>query len=262
MQVTEKKFPFRQLVWPSDDSKKGGVCVGNCTDDSDCDDDLLKCVKVDLGGKVPGCLNFPESVVPKDSTAQFCVEKDAEKSDLEFNSIYGDKNVFFGNGGSFVNDNKKIILYGNAWKAFELQKPYNVTGNTYVSFMFELTDMAEGHAICFDDDNDPDTYGGSQKRCIALAGSEFDYWDEHHILKHNANFNETADEPQIVHVHQKIGNFFNQKGSQIKYVGFIQDNDSSPYQGISSFWDVQFYEVEPVSTCMMMTSTFLFPICS
>jgi hypothetical protein len=139
-------------------------------------------------------------------------------------------------------------LYGNVWKAYRLQKPYDVTGNTHVSFKFKLTKEAEGHAICFDDDTEPDTYGGFQKRCITIAGTEYDDWSNNHVYKtEKLNTTNIDNEPVEVIRQVKIGHFFTRKESQIKFIGFVQDNDADPYSGISTFWDIQFYEEIPVS---------------
>jgi hypothetical protein len=76
-----------------------------------------------------------------------------------------------------VNDNDYITLVGNAWKAFRLEKPYAVTKNTRVEFDFTVFKEAQGHAICFENDLNEDTFGGTLIRCLMLAGKQFSKWE-------------------------------------------------------------------------------------
>jgi hypothetical protein len=232
---------FEKACPPSDPTVKKKVCEWGCTEDSDCEGEL-KCDNKFVNTEVEGCLGQRQPGV------SYCYEE-PEISNISWEGAYGDQNTFVGvQGGSIVSSKTKIHLYGNVWKAYRLQKPYNVTGNTHVSFKFKLTKEAEGHAICFDDDTEPDTYGGFQKRCITIAGTEFDDWSNNHVFKtEQLNTTNIDNEPVEVTRQVKIGHFFTRKGSQIKFVGFVQDNDADPYSGISTFWDIQFYEEIPVS---------------
>ena len=251
MNLTYKEFPKRHLEWLGWDEggKDIGVCQGDCDKDEDCQGDLI--CSHDKATHLAGCFGSPESLetLRDDSywfEADFCVEN-PKKIDLSWVGDYGDRNTFFGNGGSYVDTNNRIHLYGNVWKAYYLETPYTVTGNTHVSFKFQMIKEAEGHAICFDDDLVSDTYGGYQKRCIAIGGTEFDRWDSHHVEKVVLDKNDSDTGTLEVAYEIKIGNFFNRKGTKVNFVGFIQDNDADPYEGISSFWDIQFFEVEVVS---------------
>ena len=88
--------------------------------------------------------------------------------------------------GGFIVDQTEtdhITLLGNAWKAFELTKPYTVTKNTRVEFDFTFHKEAQGHAICLDNDLNEDTFGGTRIRCLMLAGKQFSKWD--HVKKIN-----------------------------------------------------------------------------
>ena len=82
-------------------------------------------------------------------------------------------------GGFLVdeNDNDHITLLGNAWKAFQLERPYTITKNTKVKFSFTLKKEGQGHAICFENDLNEDTFGGTRIRCLMLAGKQFTKWD-------------------------------------------------------------------------------------
>lgn len=222
-------------------------CEGGCWSNDHCKPGLIceKGITADVTS-VAGCFGIPEA------GAGYCSEPGLLRN-IVWHGAYGDQNTFIGSeGGSNVDDINGIQLFGNVWKAYELEQPYSVTGNTHVSFKFKMIKEAEGHAICFDDDDVADTYGGFQKRCIVLAGTEFDHWDNHHVHKvvlHNRNQTvvdtETGSVEAVVDV--KIGHFFNRKGITIKFIGFVQDNDAAPFEGISSFRDIQIFEVEPVS---------------
>lgn len=243
IRVRKKDFPYKATSTSTEVEK--GVCESGCSTDDSCKGSTLICKKgLPAGSRVPGCLGT------SNANENYCVEENPEQFQIEHSGYYssvssgGSSN---GRGGSFV-ENSKITLYGDVWKTYKLpkSKAYSATGNTWVSFIFELTEEAEGHAICFDENEDPDTYAGYEKRCIALAGTEFSSWDESHVHKHVWKYRLDGDK-KIVHVHEKIGHFFYRNTSVINFIAFIQDNDANPFQGISSFWDIEFYEVQPVS---------------
>ncbi|GFH43554.1 hypothetical protein CTEN210_00027 [Chaetoceros tenuissimus] len=245
IRVREKDYPYKQI-----DEVGWGVCESGCSSDDDCNGSALTCKKgLQAGSIVPGCLGTSTE------NKNYCVEENPEQFEIQYSGYYGELHdstistagggSSSGRGGSFV-EHSKITLYGDVWKTYILpeSKAYHVTGNTWVSFIFELTEAAEGHAICFDENDNPDTYAGYEKRCIALAGTEFNSWDEAHVHKHVWQYD---GDRRIVHVHEKIGHFFYRTSSLINYIAFIQDNDANPFQGVSSFWDIEFYEVQPES---------------
>jgi len=80
-------------------------------------------------------------------------------------------------------DNYKISLFGNAWKAYRLCQPYEVSQNSFLEFSFTITEEAEGHAICVEEDLNEDSFGGAHTRCVMLAGSQVDRWDA--VMKYN-----------------------------------------------------------------------------
>ena len=84
-------------------------------------------------------------------------------------------------GGAFISESSNLLMIGNAWKAFKLDNAYELTKNTRISFDFEIFREAQGHAICFDNDLNEDTFGGSQIRCLMLAGKQFSKWN--HVKK-------------------------------------------------------------------------------
>jgi hypothetical protein len=172
-----------------------------------------------------------------------------ESMRLTFAGVYGTVDISSQGGGSYVNENGKISLYGNVWKSFELETPYIATGNTYVAFKFELISEAEGHAICVEDDLNADTFGGFHKRCIALAGSQFDSWNINHVRKiEKAEIGDGDEEvSNILTQTVLVGDLFPEIGTEIKYISFVQDNDAALYEGVSSFWDIQLFDTLPVS---------------
>ena len=155
---------------------------------------------------------------------------------------YGTKNVFIEGGGSFVGEDGSIALYGNAWKAYSLETPFGVNGNTHISFEFELIEEAEGHAICVDENTDEDTFGGFQRRCIALAGTEFTIWNERLVKKIGKVTSGTTLSMTV-----RIGDMFAELGHQINYIAFVQDNDNLPLNGVSRFRNIRLFNVLPVS---------------
>jgi len=66
---------------------------------------------------------------------------------------------------------------------FRLPAPYPVTRKTRISFSFTVERMAQGHAICLDNDDNEDTFGGTRIRCLMLAGKQFALWN--HVKKIN-----------------------------------------------------------------------------
>ena len=143
---------------------------------------------------------------------------------------------FVKDGGSTVNDNGIISLYGNVSKLYKIEEPYAVTGNTYFYFDFELLSEAEEHVICVEEDEDPDIFAGFHKRCIGVGGTQFDKWSDHLIEK-------VKGPPFRVNV----GLFFPDIEKQIKYIAFVQSNYAAPLKGISKFSNFWFQEEERVS---------------
>ncbi|GFH52940.1 hypothetical protein CTEN210_09416 [Chaetoceros tenuissimus] len=220
------------------------VCEGDCDDNNDCLG-TLKCFH-DAGAnnkEIPGCTRSEAFDISSTySTWDFCYEVPDDVK-LSWESTYGDANTFVDKGGSIVDSSGKIHLYGNVWTAFKLDQPYEVKGNTRVTFKFEMIQEAEGHAICFEDDTVPDTFGGFQKRCIVVGGTEFDHWDGNHV--HKVVLEREDDSNRITaSVDVKIAHFFSRRGTYINFIAFVQDNDASPYEGVSTFYDITLYEEE------------------
>ena len=161
---------------------------------------------------------------------------------MTFSGSYGKNYAQNGVGGSFVGGDGSIALYGNVRKAYKLEIPYAVNGDTHISFDFELFEEAEGHAICADEDTDDDTFGGAYRRCIALAGTEYESWNELHVKKI-----EKAEVDGTMSLTVKIGNLFPEIGLKIKYIAFVQDNDKLPFNGASRFRNIRLFNSPPVS---------------
>ena len=170
--------------------------------------------------------------------------------ELHYEGDYGGANVNSEGGGAIVDENGQLSLYGNTWVAFKLDTPYSTSGNTRISFDFELINEAEGHAICVEEDLDEDTFGGFHKRCIALAGTQYDTWNDNHVKKiERAEPADGEDGPgRILSETVVIGDLFPEMNTTIRYIAFVQDNDASPYEGVSRFWDIELFEVPPVSS--------------
>ena len=161
---------------------------------------------------------------------------------MSYAGYYGMDNARMSTGGGSIVEDGAISLYGNVWKSFELPTPYNATGNTYIEFKAELIDEAEGHAICAEDDLNADSYGGFHRRCIVFAGTQFDAWDDNHVLKI-----EKIEEGTTLVRSVFIGNLFPEVGTEIRYISFVQDNDAMPAQGSSKLWDIRLFDITPVS---------------
>jgi len=160
---------------------------------------------------------------------------------LQWEGDYGN-DIHHNKGGSNVNTDGKITLYGDVWKAYNYSYPTTV--DTHITFHFELIKKAEGHAICIEDDLEADTYGGSQKRCIALGGTQFGIWGNEHVKKIGTSLNEGDNYSGFI----RIGDFFPDIGTTVAYIAFVQDNDASPLEGVSTFWNIKLSENPPVSS--------------
>lgn len=80
-----------------------------------------------------------------------------------FNGSYGNRQDGVDNDGTYDQDyaggavvhrdpdDDTITLFGNAWKAYKLAEPYEVTKSSFLEFSFTATEEAEGHAICLDE---------------------------------------------------------------------------------------------------------------
>lgn len=151
------------------------------------------------------------------------VTKTTEYDALEFTGSYGNSEIGAKNdathdqdfyGGVVVhsdpdNENDTLTMFGNAWKAYKLSEPFEVTKSSFLEFKYTLTEEAEGHGICLDEgvytivifdakvklnfsislffyiphltfnihkDLNEDTFGGAYTRCIMLAGTQVDRW--------------------------------------------------------------------------------------
>ncbi len=54
-------------------------------------------------------------------------------------------------GGAVVGPSDTLTLFGNAWKAYKLCEPYEISKTSYLTFKFLVTEGAEGHAVCLDE---------------------------------------------------------------------------------------------------------------
>ena len=138
-------------------------------------------------------------------------------------------------GGIQVNgDGRGVVLYGNAWKAFQLVSSLTVNKDTVLSFKFRMEEEAEGHAICIDEDLIADTFGGAKTRCWMLGGSEYGDWKTVHKIDNQKVMPGTHEQTFTI----EVGKAFESASTEIKYIAFIQDNDLYPETGKSIFKDI------------------------
>lgn len=102
-------------------------------------------------------------------------------------SPYGNEDAFQQDfGGELYNrESLETELHGNVWKAFKLHEAdiVPITDGTTLSFQFRVSEEAEGHAICLENDLIEDPFRGKHSRCMLLAGSQFSHWN--HVHKKN-----------------------------------------------------------------------------
>ena len=172
-----------------------------------------------------------------------------KRSELSWKGNYGKQKSK--GGGSIVDDSGVISIYGDVSKMYELDKHYPVTGNTYFYFSFELLNEAEEHVICLEENENPDTYAGYHKRCIGVGGTKFEEWSDHLIERVNIQ----AREGEGLETHKvKVGNFFDDIDTAIKYIVFVQVNNAAPYKGSSKFSNFKLKEEAEVSLCWFFLS--------
>ena len=86
-------------------------------------------------------------------------------------------------GGVHVNEHGEITMFGNTWKTYKLSEPIALSRYTRLSLDMTLYDEAHNHAICFDEDQNLDTFGYRYRRCLQVAGTRSSTWDT--VLKIN-----------------------------------------------------------------------------
>ena len=155
-------------------------------------------------------------------------------------------------GGVVVGPSRTITMFGNAWKAYELETPFNVTVNSKLQFDFWMISEAEGHAICVDNDINEDTFGGERIRCFMLGGTQFDDWD--HVIKIDVTDSSQIRPGQVPNRYSlceseklitiDLKDLFLDQLFQIRYIAFIQDNDASPNYGESAFENIKLYNAD------------------
>mmetsp|Transcript_15622 Transcript_15622/g.24299 ORF Transcript_15622/g.24299 Transcript_15622/m.24299 type:complete len:183 (-) Transcript_15622:311-859(-) len=150
-----------------------------------------------------------------------------------------------GEGGAVVFDGgKQVRLEGNAWRAFPFQ--YRVTRNTVLKFKFELTSMAEGHAICLDEDTNEDVELEHSRRCFHLAGTQAESWKEVWKLAPTLDGTYSEYTLNIGALREEGDRPYINPGTEINYLAIIQDNDASPEEGESIFSSIEIYEATTV----------------
>lgn len=153
-------------------------------------------------------------------------------------------------GGVVVGPSQTITMFGNAWKAYKLEEGYQVTENSKVQLDFWMFAEAEGHAICFDNDINENTFGGERIRCFMVGGTQFNDWD--HVIKLNVTDEDQIGSEQVKNRYDicqperkitiNLRDLFLDQLETINYIAFIQDNDDDPGYGESAFENIVFYE--------------------
>ena len=134
-------------------------------------------------------------------------------------------NQDFGDGLAVADDGNVVTLYGNVWKAFKLPQAYPVTISTRLKFDVKVTNEAEGHGICVEDDLNEDPFDGAHVRCVLVAGSQFTVWN--HVKRANL----ALDQPT------------SQSGSGPRHAGLAVDGNTNSFTDtgaeIDPWWQVQ-----------------------
>ena len=147
-----------------------------------------------------------------------------------FTSITGQD----GNAGSpsslEVLDEETIELTGNTWRSMMLAKSYTVTPFTRVRFDFSSPSQGEIHAIAFEDDN-----AYTSNRMIKLYGTQSGGW-----VAPNAYPGDGWTHYEFAPSRYSIADF--------DRVTFVNDDDASPYTGVSRFRRLQIFEDLPSPT--------------
>lgn len=144
-------------------------------------------------------------------------------------------------GGLLVNPNypDRVLLVGNAWKAFQLPTSYPVTKNTMIKFDFTIFREAQGHAICLDDNRNEDTFGGTRIRCLMLGGKQFSVWE--HVKKINLAELKKGEASQSSSLQgggasKAVDGNINQVWNKIPQINSV----SCTASGIQSWWQFEF----------------------
>lgn len=139
-------------------------------------------------------------------------------------------------------DGSGMQLNGNHWKALALNSPYNITHFTVLEFDVVVTDPAEIHAICLDEDLDGRGGKASTTQCVRFlrtqacsrSGCTF------HVLTTQLR----ADEPRKMVI--PFGQILGLTGGESRvgnYLAFVQDEDRGDMRGgRSTFSNFRIYE--------------------
>lgn len=87
-------------------------------------------------------------------------------------------------------------MFGNTWKTYKLPEPILVSRHTRLSLDMILHDEAHNHAICFDEDQNLDTFGYRYRRCLQVGGTMSSTWDT--VLKINLAFDKPTTSSKTV----------------------------------------------------------------
>eukprot|EP00957_Ditylum_brightwellii_P194751 14834895-Ditylum_brightwellii.AAC.1 len=135
-------------------------------------------------------------------------------------------------GGSIStsNDNDKLHMTGNAWKAFKLASPLEITEDIVLSVTVEMIKEAEFHSICLDSTSDGDGLH-LYPHCFQLGGTQemlgmLQLEEEETYLK----------EGDTITYVLPFGKYL--YGTTANFLGFIQDNDQDTTVGETTFSNV------------------------
>lgn len=128
-------------------------------------------------------------------------------------------------------------MKGNAWRAYFFE--YVVTKSTVLEFDFQVSEEAEGHAICLDENLQEYDHVPDRNRCFQLGGSQV--WDRVWIVYPESG---TDTKHYRINIGARIDNSspYISPGVKINYLALVQDNDNNVEAGESIFRNIKVYE--------------------
>jgi len=137
------------------------------------------------------------------------------------------------NTGTLTVDNTRVVIDGNAWKAFKIE-PYEVKFHTKLTFSAELVQAAEINAICLEEDK---TYGNKRPRCFAFGGTQ--------NIARDSNFKRLTYNTVgggFKDYDVPVGQYFT---GEINYIVLMQDKDRRRAEGQSKIKNISILEGDP-----------------
>lgn len=132
-------------------------------------------------------------------------------------------------------DGSSAQLNGNQWKALALNEPYTMTHYTILEFDIIVTEPADFHSICLDDNLNAEGSGGDT--CVSFLTPRDNNF---HMLTTELTALETK---HLVLPFGQIMNLLDGDSKVVNYLAFIQDNDQADGRaGRSTYSNIRLYE--------------------